>query len=241
LDISKRVYKRHYKGEQIGDLTLIERMPGGQKWKCVCTCGEIVITQISQGSRACKKCAYLKNAKERTLHGESPSHGKNADRLYRIWTGMRNRCNNPRNKSYKDYGGRGISVCNEWSDYLVFKDWAIKNGYTDKFSIDRIDNDGNYEPSNCRWVNQREQMKNTRNNTYITINGITKIVADWCRELGITKGNMYVKCKKLNMPIEVVINYCYENKPDLIPYTELSKKYAEDKEAAHSQYKNTPI
>lgn len=233
MGISKRIYKHHYKGEQIGDLTLIERMPGGQKWKCVCKCGEIVITQASNGAKSCRKCAYARIGKERMIHGESPDLDKSATRLYRIWTDLRNRCNNPNNKSYKYYGGRGISVCSEWDDYITFKLWALRNGYNDSLTIDRIDNNGDYSPLNCRWVTRYEQMRNTRSNVLITIDNKTKTIMEWCRELGIAKGNMYVKCKKLKIPVEFVIKYCYENRPHSIPYVALSREWhSRNKEAS---------
>jgi hypothetical protein len=200
-------------------------MPGGQRWKCLCKCGEIVITQISGGSKSCKRCAYEQTGKDRTIHNESPSNGKSATRLYRIWTGMRNRCNNVRNKNYNDYGGRGITVCDEWNEYLNFKKWSMENGYKDDLSIDRINNDKGYSPNNCRWVSRTRQMNNTRHNSLITINNITRSVIEWCRELNIGKGNLYVNCKKLNIPVDFVIKYCFANQPRMIPYKKLSEEW----------------
>lgn len=101
----------------------------------------------------CKSCAAIHRA---TTHGESKT------RLYRSWKSMRRRCNNPRDKNYKSYGGRGISISEEWSVFTVFKSWAISNGYEEDLSIDRIDNDDGYKPSNCRWTTQEVQTRNTR-------------------------------------------------------------------------------
>lgn len=89
-------------------------------------------------------------------------HGMSGTRLHRIWTEMKTRCLNQNDCHYKWYGARGISVCDEWLDFVPFSEWALSNGYKDDLTIDRIDNDGNYEPSNCRWITQSEQCKNHR-------------------------------------------------------------------------------
>jgi len=120
-------------------------------------------------------------------------------RLSEIFRTMKKRCYYPKHNKYKDYGGRGIKLCDEWNDrtiirisgirytkgWLAFKDWALKNGYADNLTIDRIDVNGNYEPSNCRWVTQQVQANNRINNINITYKGKTQTVADWCRELNL--------------------------------------------------------
>lgn len=120
-------------------------------------------------------------------------HNKSNTRLYRIWNGMKTRCYRTYHTSYKNYGGRGIRVCEEWyDDFEVFEKWAISNGYTDNLSIDRIDNDGNYEPENCRWVNSNIQNLNKRvrmyrayKDSYIwEIDGVKKSAIEWCKEYG---------------------------------------------------------
>lgn len=102
----------------------------------------------------CKSCASSQT---------STTHGKTNTRLFNIWRGMKLRCLNKNNKDYKNYGGRGITVCDEWeNDFLTFYNWAISNGYSEKLKIDRVNNDGNYEPSNCRWATNETQGRNTR-------------------------------------------------------------------------------
>lgn len=94
---------------------------------------------------------------------------------------MRDRCFNPRNKSYKNYGGRGITVCDEWlNDPNSFVDWALEHGYKPNLSIDRIDNDGDYEPNNCRWVTLSENNQNRRSSKYFAISGEAKNLQQWC-------------------------------------------------------------
>ena len=114
------------------------------------------------------------------------SHGKQPARLYRIWSGMIQRCTNPNKDNYPFYGGRGITVCNEWrEDFISFRDWAIANGYADNLTLDRIDNDGNYEPSNCRWETQLRQCNNTRRNHLLTFQGETHTISEWARIVGM--------------------------------------------------------
>lgn len=104
---------------------------------------------------------------------------------------MKRRCYNPEEKFYKDYGGRGIKVCDEWMDkkegHSNFQKWAVENGWEEGRSIDRIDVNGNYEPNNCRWATPEEQANNRRNNNYVTINGVTKTTSEWSRQIGISQ------------------------------------------------------
>ena len=116
------------------------------------------------------------------------THGKSEERIYRIWGNMLRRCDYKKHISYKNYGARGIKVCDEWSKdhgFENFYQWAIKNGYSDDLTIDRIDVNGNYEPDNCRWITNTEQQNNRRNNKLIEYRGEIKTLAEWCRELGI--------------------------------------------------------
>lgn len=114
------------------------------------------------------------------------THRKSGTKIYYVWIEMRQRCNNPHNKRFKHYGKRGISVCREWDEsFESFYEWALANGYKEGLSIDRIDVNGKYEPSNCRWVTQLRQVNNTRRNKNYQYKGKEQSLADWARELNL--------------------------------------------------------
>ena len=112
-------------------------------------------------------------------------HRESNTRLYKTWNSMIARCETTTQTSFAHYGGRGIRVCQEWHSFLFFKKWAIENGYTDELTLDRIDNNGNYEPSNCRWVTKKEQANNRRSSRHVTLSGITHTLAEWSDITGI--------------------------------------------------------
>lgn len=130
-------------------------------WLCRCDCGkEIVVRTTALTSGHTKSCGcYAKHLRENGV--PHTTHGNKHSRLYRIWCGMKSRCCNSNVPFYKYYGGKGIAVCEEWqNDFQSFFGWSMANGYEDHLTIDRIDNDGNYEPSNCRWVSMTVQNRN---------------------------------------------------------------------------------
>lgn len=130
----------------------------------------------------------LKPCKGHFTHGFSMTN----PRLFGLWETMRSRCNNPNREKYGDYGGRGIEVCDEWNRSAeAFCEWALANGYKDGLQIDRIDNNGNYEPSNCRFVTPKTNSRNKRNTVLLTVNGETKCVSEWCETIGISPFTIY--------------------------------------------------
>lgn len=174
--------------QRFGFLKVLRRSPdkgGGKKpvvkWECECKCGKnITVKSDSLLSGHTVSCGCKKK-----IHGKS-----NKERLYQTWKNMRQRCNNPNRSDYKRYGGRGIRVCPEWNDYNTFRNWALSNGYSDNLSIDRIDVNGNYEPSNCRWVDGIIQANNVRNNRIITFENSTYTMAEFARKIGISYSSL---------------------------------------------------
>ncbi len=126
-------------------------------------------------------------------------------RLHEIWRHIKHRCSNKEHYAYKDYGGRGITLCDEWNSFCSFYEWAIANGYSDKLTIDRIDVDGIYEPANCRWATWKEQGNNRRNNALITFCGQTKTMAEWADDIGITRQCLFRRINIFKVPIDVAL------------------------------------
>lgn len=114
-------------------------------------------------------------------------HGKTGTPLHRVWCQMKQRCDNKSDKAYKNYGGRGIGVCEEWGEFEVFYQWSIQNGYRKGLTLERNDVNGDYGPENCSWIPFKEQSKNRRTNNYLTLNGTTKTLSEWARCLGINR------------------------------------------------------
>lgn len=174
-------------GQRFGKLTVLnalsEKIGGRVFWNCKCDCGNI--TKVSTNnlrSGAVRSCGCL--IKE-TASIVNSKHKQRGTRLYVIWVDMRRRCRNKNRVEYPYYGGRGITVCDEWDkDFVSFYNWAMTNGYNDNLSIDRIDNNKGYSPENCRWVDNFTQNNNRRNNHYVTINKKTKTITEWCRFYG---------------------------------------------------------
>ena len=160
--------------------------PNGHRfyWECKCSCGQTKIILADHLTRhKILSCGCL--GRERASLA-STKHKLHGTRIYGIWGSMIQRCKNEHIERYDIYGGRGIEVCKEWKeDFLNFYNWAINNGYKDNLSIDRINVNGNYEPSNCRWATAKEQARNMRTDVNLTYNGETHCVSEWAEITGI--------------------------------------------------------
>lgn len=184
-------------GTRFNMLTVIERVgtdsSGRVLWKCICDCGnETVVPSYCLTSGHTKSCGCLL-INSHITHGQSYSH------LYQIWHGMKNRCINPNMQDYSRYGGRGITVCDEWdNNYESFQDWALDNGYSEDLTIDRIDPNGNYEPDNCRWSTKKEQANNRVNNLYYSMNGENHTLSEWCDMFNLPYQTIYARIHRYN-------------------------------------------
>lgn len=171
---------------------------------CRCDCGNIVIIKghdFNKNRISCGHCGKNKS-KEKTKKDIK------VDKLYRIWYGMKKRCEDPQNHAFHYYGGKGVRICNEWkgdNGYDNFKTWAMNNGYSDKLSIDRINPNGDYSPDNCRWADSKTQMRNRTNNIHINFNGEMKVLSEVVEETGVKYGMLYSRIKK-GMNVEDAIN-----------------------------------
>lgn len=190
-------------GQRFGRLTVIRRAEGEYPrpyYECICDCGNKIVVEgkrlTSSNTRSCG-CLHRQQLVERNY-----KHGERYTRLYKTWLSMKQRCSVHRDK-YKQWEGRGIKVCEEWNNsFLSFKEWAEANGYNDTLTIDRIDVNGNYEPTNCRWITKAEQQFNKTNTRYFEYKGQKKCLAEWAEIFGMNKPTLYNRVYNLGWSID---------------------------------------
>lgn len=184
--------KIDFTGYRHGRLTVVAKADHGVTlYKCRCDCGKekemtpyYFMHDLS--------CGCLEKENRENLGAHNKTHGMTETKLYHTWCKMKERCYNPNIEHYDKYGGRGITICDEWkSSFESFRDWAYSSGYDETLdrkqqSIDRIDVNGNYEPSNCRWISHKEQSRNRTNNVFLLHKGKRITVAEFCETYGIT-------------------------------------------------------
>ena len=206
--------KGMYVGYQVGRLTVTKELGSNGKkklWECTCECGNKVIhstAKLNFGKTRSCGCLKLET-------GEKLKKYNARDRkLYIRWNNIQERCYNPNNSAYKNYGGRGIKMCPEWEhDFYSFRDWAIQNGYDESLSIDRIDNNKDYSPDNCRWTNDKNQCNNRRSNHYITIDGVTKTMMEWSEYYGIKYETVQSRLERGWLDVDAVSKPVRPKKP----------------------------
>lgn len=190
--------KENLVGQRFGRWTVLERVHKSNSKKpfvkCICDCGTVKVVRtdsLKRGDSISCRC-YLKEVNRNRII----THGLSRTRLYGVWKMMHERCENPKNDHFLNYGARGISVCKEWSDVSQFHKWAYENGYDDHLTIDRIDVNGNYEPSNCRFVTVKQQMRNTRVNHMLEYDGERKCLAEWAEIYNLDADTISARLKR---------------------------------------------
>lgn len=175
---------------------------GQSYWNCRCDCGNIKTirsSHLKSGSVQSCGCLASELASKRAQKifvgkGYNIKHGGTKTRLYRIWAGMKQRCNYKKAINYNLYGARGVTVCDEWlNDFGIFRDWALSHGYDDSLTIDRISNDMGYFPENCKWSTRSEQQNNRRCAHIVVHNGIKKTITEWCEKTGVPRNTVYTR------------------------------------------------
>jgi hypothetical protein len=192
-------------GQRFGFLTVVslshqDTVSKIYYWKCKCDCGnEVTVRGKDLRSGNTKSCGCYRDS---SLGDRSRTHGLSRTRIYAIWENMRGRCQCKSKSSYYNYGERGICVCNEWEDFEVFYKWAQLTGYTENLTIERIDNNGNYCPENCRWATKQEQNKNTRRTVKVKYKGEERTIIALAEEFNLPRKLVYKRVHYLRWSIE---------------------------------------
>lgn len=188
-------------GDKFNMLTVIgfhgksrEGKKGRCLWLCKCECGNETIVSISNlRNGKTKSCGCLAI---KTIIKNSITHGLSKHPLYNVWSTIKARCYNPNDHAYKWYGNRGIKLCKEWWKFKLFYDWAMTSGYKEGLTIDRVDNDGDYSPKNCRWATPEEQANNRKSNHFVIYRNTRLTIADWSKESGVSQVAIWKRLKR---------------------------------------------
>lgn len=206
-------------GERFGRLTVVQHIgdyvfPCGVKtqvWKCKCDCGnEKIVKSRELKTGDTKSCGCLKKEINKVINKK---HGKTNSRLYNTWSNMKSRCYNTKKKEYSHYGGKGITVCDEWrDDFQAFYDWSMSHGYKDNLTIDRIDNSKGYNPKNCRWVTMKEQLNNYSKNHLVNYKGNQYTIHQLSQKINIPERTLRYRIVNNWKEIELNLPPKYNNK-----------------------------
>lgn len=194
-------------GQKFGRWTVIdvaEKRNGRIYWKCKCDCGTVrEVKQQSLTSGRSTSCGCYHREEAKSIGERSRKHGDFGTHLYGVWAGMKRRCFNPHTKFYSDYGGRGITVCDEWLEYIPFKEWALSSGYKQGLTLERKDVNGNYCPENCCWITMSEQCNNKRNTIHIEYNGKSYTIKEIAKITGLKRRTIAGRIERGWSPEEI--------------------------------------
>ena len=200
---------RDLTGQRFGRLVVLRRIPSDRhhtQWECICDCRKTVVLDRSNFfGKQNVSCGCLRSdicRLQLTVHGLSRDEFGRHTRLFNVWRGMKKRCLLKTDRQFHRYGGRGICICSEWMKFENFYAWAMANGYRSELSIERKDNNGNYEPNNCTWANDMAQARNRRNNLVISFQGETKTLVEWGLSTGIPSSTISSRIKKHRWSVE---------------------------------------
>lgn len=196
-------------GQRFGRLVAVERDYSVESrkahWICECDCGNKKTVRGDSLGKV-NSCGCLKEEQDKANLTANHTHKMSGSKLYQAWTGMKQRCYNPNNQKYKNYGERGIRVCAEWKeDSNTFIEWALNNGFSENLTLDRIDVNGDYEPNNCRWITNQEQCENRTTNVLVSYNGDTITLKRYAQLTGKNYGTMVSRYQR-GWSIEEVMN-----------------------------------
>ena len=236
-EIMKKTYiDKDFTGKRNGRLTVLHKADYGKtKWVCKCDCGNEVTLTPYYFNRY-KSCGCLEKENKKNLTAHTKTHGKTNTILYHKYRGMKERCYNKNYYRYDRYGGRGIKICDEWlgeHGFDNFYKWAIDNGYDDNKkgydqTLDRIDVDEDYSPDNCRWVNQKQQMRNYSKNVYVEYKGEKILLCEFCETHGITYSSYVTRNISRGLSVdELLLNWKanHDNAADTMTIREAAKYY----------------
>lgn len=198
-------------GRRFGRLSVLGRFHRGKRaayWWCRCDCGnEVAVNSHHLRVGKTKSCGCLKNelSSERMTRSNY-KHGKSRTRLHRIWVDMRKRCSNSNHWAYQRYGGRGIFVCDEWSNFESFEQWSVRNGYSETLTLDRENNNGPYSPENCRWVSRKEQSRNRCSTILLEYKGECLPLSEWAEKLNMKYSTLYGRIYHYGWSIEKALS-----------------------------------
>lgn len=207
----ERARRKLSQGEKFGYWEVIKETKD-RKVLCRCECGtekEVQKKHLISGASTSCGCFRNQISSER-MKEKNPlnvKHNMYKSRLYGIWHGVKERCYNPNNGQYHNYGGRGIKACDEWQEFIPFKEWALNNGYDATLTLDRIDFNGDYEPNNCRWITIQAQQYNKRTNHLLTYNGRTQTLTEWADERGIKRNTLDARINRSHWDIGKALGY----------------------------------